>query len=79
MKHARSDYDRIQDPENKIPIDEPVFLLRAQDQLACMAVMFYAELCRKHQAPSVAAKAKAHADAMARWPKKKLPDVPEGA
>lgn len=34
MKHARKDYDRIQDPLNKIPEDEPVFLLRAKDALA---------------------------------------------
>jgi len=34
MKHARSDYDRIQDPEGKIPEDEPVFLLRACDPAA---------------------------------------------
>lgn len=27
MLHARKDYMRIQDPENKIPQDEPVFLL----------------------------------------------------
>jgi hypothetical protein len=31
MKHARLDYDRIQDPLNLIPLNEPVFLLRAQD------------------------------------------------
>jgi hypothetical protein len=34
MKHAREDYNRIQDPENKIPQDEPVFLLRGQDIFA---------------------------------------------
>ncbi len=34
MKHARPDYDRIQDPSGKIPVDEPVFLLRAQDRTA---------------------------------------------
>lgn len=34
MIHARNDYQRIQDPENKIPVDEPVFLLRAQDKTA---------------------------------------------
>lgn len=32
MKHARADYDRIQDPAGKIGEDEPVFLLRAQDK-----------------------------------------------
>ncbi len=31
MKHARADYDRIQDPAGKIPADEPVFLIRGQD------------------------------------------------
>ena len=31
MIHARTDYMRIQDPENKIREDEPVFLVRAQD------------------------------------------------
>lgn len=38
MIHARDDYNRIQDPAGKIPADEPVFLLRAQDALACQAV-----------------------------------------
>lgn len=34
MKHARPDYDRIQDPAGIIPEDEPVFLLRGQDRYA---------------------------------------------
>ena len=34
MIHAREDYNRIQDPENIIPEDEPVFLLRASDKFA---------------------------------------------
>lgn len=38
MKHARDDYSRIQDPENKIPEDEPVFLLRGQDRAAVPAI-----------------------------------------
>lgn len=38
MLHARQDYNRIQDPENKIPADEPVFLLRAQDVCAIPAL-----------------------------------------
>lgn len=33
MIHARSDYNRIQDPEGKIGEDEPVILFRAQDKL----------------------------------------------
>jgi hypothetical protein len=31
MIHARADYARIQDPAGKIGEDEPVFLMRAQD------------------------------------------------
>lgn len=34
MKHAREDYNRIQDPAGLIPEDEPVFLLRGQDMFA---------------------------------------------
>ena len=75
MKHARDDYNRIQDPAGKIPADEPVFLLRAQDELACKAVAYYASLCERAQAPEVAAKARVHADLMAAWPKKKVPDL----
>ena len=76
MIHARDDYNRIQDPAGLIPEDEPVFLLRAQDQLACMAVAYYAELCKRAQALPVAMKAQAHAERMAAWPKKKVPDLP---
>lgn len=76
MIHARDDYNRIQDPAGKIPDDEPVFLLRAQDQLACFAVKYYAEMCKHNQAPEIAAKAMAHAERMAAWPVKKIPDLP---
>ena len=43
MKHARNDYNRIQDPTGKIPEDEPVFLLRAQDKSAPATLRFWAE------------------------------------
>ena len=33
MIHAREDYNRIQDPSNKIAEGEPVFLIRAKDKL----------------------------------------------
>lgn len=78
MIHARDDYNRIQDPAGKIPADEPVFLLRAQDELACKAVEYYAFLCGKAQAPDVAAKAWEHAEKMRQWPTKKVPDLPVG-
>jgi hypothetical protein len=32
MIHARTDYNRFQDPEGKIGEDEPVILFRAQDK-----------------------------------------------
>lgn len=41
MKHARSDYDRIQDPAGLIPQDEPVFLLRARDRLAPRTIRYW--------------------------------------
>ena len=44
MIHAREDYNRIQDPTGKIPADEPVFLLRAQDRYFIKTVQYYASL-----------------------------------
>ena len=43
MIHARGDYDRIQDPAGKIGVDEPVFLVRAQDISAPATLRFWAE------------------------------------
>lgn len=42
MRHARADYNRIQDPLNLIGEDEPVFLLRAKDVSAPFVVRFWA-------------------------------------
>lgn len=45
MIHARDDYNkRIQVPDNVIPSDEPVFLLRAQDPDAAKVVRFWSRL-----------------------------------
>jgi hypothetical protein len=72
MKHARPDYDRIQDPAGKIPLDEPVFLLRAQDSTAAETVRCWASL----QPPGILrARAVAHAEAMDRWQTKKTADI----
>jgi len=46
MIHARTDYDRIQDPEGKIAEDEPVFLLRAKDKFAPSTIRFWAKHVR---------------------------------
>ena len=55
--------------------NEPVFLLRAQDELAARAVEFYAGLCAV-EAPEVCQRALDHAKLMRAWPTKKLPDLP---
>lgn len=47
MIHARNDYQRIQDPQNKIPNDEPVFLLRAQDKTSAEVVRCWVRLNKK--------------------------------
>ena len=44
MIHARSDYNRIQDPEGLIGEDGPVFLLRGKDMLAPATLDFWASL-----------------------------------
>ena len=75
MLHARPDYNRIQDPAGLIPEDEPVFLLRGQDQLAWHVVKIYgfcAGLLGKHD---IAAACNKHADLMRAWPVKKVPDL----
>lgn len=84
MKHAREDYDlRIQDADGLIPIDEPVFLLRAQDQLAPGLLREWAKrLLNCEGDPRTVARVRAHADAMERWQDRngfKIPDTPEPA
>lgn len=77
MKHGRDDYDRIQDPTGLIPEDEPVFLLRAQDKHAAMAVRNYAMRVRVAGGdPGIIDIAEAHADLMDAWLKHKSPDLP---
>ena len=68
MIHAREDYNRIQDPAGKIAEDEPVFLIRAQDQVSVSAVRAWAEL---HKAaggnPILSQMAYYHAQLMELW------------
>ena len=48
MLHARKDYNRrVQDSENKIGEEEPVFLLRAKDNLMVPMLYHYLKLLRK--------------------------------
>ena len=78
MRHARDDYNRIQDPANKIPIDEPVFLLRAQDMLAPGLLAIWAnELLIRGGSNDRAKEAIDHAQRMIAWQELhgcKLPD-----
>jgi hypothetical protein len=76
MKHARPDYDRIQDPAGLIPIDEPVLLFRGQDRYASQVARFYADLVEKNGGDrEIVLRVRAHADRMDAWPKKKSPDI----
>lgn len=76
MKHAREDYNRIQDPEGLIPDDEPVFLIRAQDKVSGDAVRAWVELAEKSGASSdILYLAQEHAKKMDEWNRKKIPDV----
>lgn len=68
MKHSRQDYDRIQDPENKIPAEEPVFLLRAQDENAPDTVRFWARTAERNGANTdIVEKAMVWANKMEKW------------
>lgn len=76
MKHARSDYDRIQDPAGKIPADEPVFLLRAQDVTAAAVVRYWIELNETLGGdPALINMCRTHAALMQAWNKRKLADA----
>jgi hypothetical protein len=76
MKHARQDYDRIQDPAGKIPETEPVFLIRGQDVIGAAAVRAWADMAEAAGAQPEAVKiARDHADLMDAWPKKKPADL----
>lgn len=80
MKFGRDDYNkRIIDTENKIPVDEPVFLLRAQDKFAPKLLLQWAmEVRLAGGDPKVASEAESHAQEMLNWQKihgSKTPDM----
>lgn len=80
MKHARPDYDRLQDPAGLIPEDEPVFLIRGQDKNGPAAVRAYAWIHQRNGGSyELGALAAAHADRMEAWQREhgsKLADLP---
>lgn len=83
MLHARDDYNRIQDPAGKIPENEPVFLLRAQDANAPTTVYEWANLAEQTGAdPAIVEMARLHAARMIAWQRAhgcKVPDLPPNA
>ena len=79
MKHFRGDYNRIQDPENKIPENEPVFLLRGQDAFAPTVARLWAKMAEEAGLAEMAKIVYAGADEMDEWQrtvKSKLPNLP---
>lgn len=80
MKHARKDYDRIQDPARLIPEDEPVFLIRGKDAAGPGAVRDWANRADKLGASlDIVNAAFLQANRMEVWQKKhgkKVPDMP---
>lgn len=84
MKHARDDYNRIQDPAGLIPVEEPVFLLRGQDKYAAETLRYYAALVAEgvssaeeyEKVKPIVDATMGHAKLMDKWPKKKFPDMP---
>jgi hypothetical protein len=80
VRHLRSDYDPIQDPTGHIPVEEPVFLLRAQDMFAPVCVETWASMVAAAGGdPEMCRRVLAWADDMRRWQLdhgSKVPDVP---
>jgi hypothetical protein len=78
MIHARADYDRIQDPEHRIPDNEPVFLIRGQDRFGADAVAAYANMLeREDPGNPLIHMAREHVSRMRAWKVHKTPDVPD--
>jgi hypothetical protein len=76
MRHAREDYERFQDPAGLIPDDEPVFLIRGQDQIGATVVQVYALFAELAGAdPDLVQRCRDQADRMANWPKHNVPDL----
>lgn len=91
MRHARPDYNRIQDPavhdpsllgvgSTAIGDDEPVFIIRAKDRTAPRAVEAWADIAASFGAPpDIVNLARGWAAEMRVWQdahSAKLPDLP---
>lgn len=82
MKFTREDYNRrIVDLENRIPKNEPVFLLRAQDKFASLTLKKYCEFLEEEarvmnnsELADMAKELREHAREMMLWKYSKTPD-----
>lgn len=73
---GRTDYDSLFTQGGLAP-GEPVFIIRGRDMVAGDAIRAYADLAYQAGAPSEALElALQQADAVDRWPEKKVPDGP---
>lgn len=90
MIHARKDYQRIQDPLYRIADDEPVFLLRAQDDFFVPMLIDYMKLNDTvfhdtrppREVQRILVSLTEHVAMAREWRrthKTKLPDMPESA
>jgi hypothetical protein len=78
MKFTRDDYNRrIIDTEGKIPGDEPVFLLRAQDVYAPSTLRYYAKLLEEDGNTEMAEELRVHARQMVVWQKSVRVHIPD--
>jgi len=79
MLHARNDYNRrIQDSENVIPENEPVFLLRGQDIFAPILLELYAAMIEISLEPDedIIRNTQIHASVMRKWQDSKIVKFP---
>ena len=79
MRHARPDYNMIQDPTGKIPQDEPVFVLRGQDLTAPDTLRYWAAHAHRNgAADDIVLLALNQAREMEKWQRliaRKTPDL----
>jgi hypothetical protein len=76
MLHARDDYNRIQDPAGRIPHNEPVLLIRAQDMIAADVCRDYIVRAERANYPrDLVRLVDIQAKRMDQWPVKKVADL----
>jgi len=80
MKHAHEKFNTVQDSSERIPEDEPVFLIRGQDEFAVKTIEFWLSLYHEwgqsddKKREKVEALVLNHLERIKAWPKKKTPD-----